>query len=101
MYDAIHDGGSQLSDFQITPALRKSCMLFYQRYKLELEKNAEEKASNSADLKRKTKYDEMQKVKEQRIYTKDLRMVSSRRYCLPMIIRIFLQLRKLLHSAEH
>ena len=67
VYDAIHDGGSQLSDFQITPALRKSCMLSYQRYKLELEKNAKEKASNSADLKRKTKYDEMQKVKEQRI----------------------------------
>ena len=42
-------------------------MLSYQRYKLELEKNAEEKASNSADLKCKTKCDEMQKVKEQRI----------------------------------
>ena len=61
VYDAIHNGGSQLSDFQITPALRKSCLLFYQRYKLELEKNAEEKASNSADLKRRIRHDEIQK----------------------------------------
>ena len=66
-YDGIHNGGSQLSDFQITPALTKSCLLSYQRYKWELEKNAEEKASNSADLKCKRKHDEIQKVKKQRM----------------------------------
>ena len=60
VYDAVHNGGSQLSVFQITPALRKSCLLSCQRYKLELEK----KVSNSADLKRKIKR-EIQKVKKQ------------------------------------
>ena len=64
VYDAIDNGSSQLSDFQITPALRKSCLLSYQRYKLELEKNAKEKANNGADLKRKIKH-EIQKVKKQ------------------------------------
>ena len=53
-------------DFQITPALRKSCPLSYQRCKLGLEKNAEEKANNSADLKRKIKHDDTQKVKKQK-----------------------------------
>ena len=67
VYDAIHNGSSQLSDFQITPALRKSCLLSYQRYKLELEKNAKEKANNSADLKRKIKHDEIQKVIKQKM----------------------------------
>ena len=61
-YGAIHNGGSQLSDFQITPALRKSYLLSYQRYKLELEENAEEKENNSADLKRKIKHDEIVKT---------------------------------------
>ena len=40
--------------------------LSYKRYKLELRKNAEEKASNSADLKRKIEHDEIQKVKNKR-----------------------------------
>ena len=66
VYDSIHSGGSQLSDFQITPALRKSCLLSYQKYKLE-QKKAEEKESNSADLKRKLKHDEIQKVKKQKL----------------------------------
>ena len=59
VYDAIRNGGSQLSVFQITPALRKSCLLSCQRYKLDLEKKV-----NSVDLKRKIKH-EIQKVKKQ------------------------------------
>jgi len=38
VYDVIHNGGSKLSDFQITPALRKNCLLSSEKYKLELEK---------------------------------------------------------------
>ena len=67
VYDAIRNGGSQLSDFQIIPALRKNYLLSYQRYKLELEKNAKEKATNSAGLKRKIKHDEIGKMKKQRM----------------------------------
>ena len=83
-------------DFPITPALRKSCPLSYQRCKLGLEKNAEEKANNSADLKRKIKHDDTQKVKKQKIdleaTIKALWMVSSRRHCLLTITRICLRL---------
>ena len=67
MYDAIHNGGSKLYDFQITPALRKSCLLSYQKYRLELEKNAEGKANNSADLKCKAKDVKINKVKKQKM----------------------------------
>ena len=40
--------------------------VYYQRYKLELEKNAKEKANNSADLKHKIKH-EIQKLKKQKM----------------------------------
>ena len=53
VYDTIHDGNAKLTDFQITPALRKSCLLSHQQYKMELEKKAEEKQRSSTDLKRK------------------------------------------------
>ena len=55
VYDAIHNGRSWLSNFQITPVLRRSSLLSYQSYKLELEKNAELKVNNSTDLKHKIK----------------------------------------------
>ena len=55
VYNAIHDGNAKLTDFQITPALRKSCLLSHQQYKMELEKKAEEKQRSSTDLKRKMK----------------------------------------------
>ena len=51
VYDAIHDGNAKLTDFQITPALRKSCLLSHQQYKMELEKKVEEKQRSSTDLK--------------------------------------------------
>ena len=35
VYDAIHDVNAKLTDFQITPALRKSCLLSHQHYKQE------------------------------------------------------------------
>ena len=41
VYDAVHDGKAKLTDFKITPALRKSCLLSHQHYKMELEKKTE------------------------------------------------------------
>ena len=41
IYEAIHDGNAKLTDFQITPRLRKSCLLSHQQYKMELEKKVE------------------------------------------------------------
>ena len=67
VYDTIHDGNAKLTDFQITPALRKSCLLSHQQYKMELEKKAEEKQRSSTDLKRKMKHDEISDVKKQRV----------------------------------
>ena len=67
VYDAIHNGNAKLTDFQITPALRKSCLLSHQQYKMELEKKAEEKQRSSTDLKRKMKHDEISDVKKQRV----------------------------------
>ena len=67
VYDAIHDGNAKLTDFQITPALRKSCLLSHQQYEMELEKKAEEKQRSSADLKGKMKHDEISNVKKQRV----------------------------------
>ena len=63
VYDAIHDGNARLTDFQITPALRKSCLLSHQKYKMELEKKAEEKQCSNTDLKCKMKHDEISNVK--------------------------------------
>ena len=59
VYDAIHDGNAKLTDFQITPALRKSCLLSHQQYKQE--------QRSSTDLKRKMGHDEISNVKKQRV----------------------------------
>ena len=67
VYDAVHDGKAKLTDFKITPALRKSCLLSHQHYKMELEKKTEQKQRSSTDLKRKMKHDETSNAKEQRV----------------------------------
>ena len=72
VYDAIHDGNAKLTDFQITPALRKSCLLSHQQNKMELEKKAEEKQRSSTDLKRKMKHDEISNVKSKESNQKQL-----------------------------
>ena len=67
VYDAIHDGNAKLTDFQITPTLRKGCLLSHQQYKMELEKKVEEKQRSSTDLKCKMKHDKISNVKNQRV----------------------------------
>ena len=67
VYDAIHDGNAMLTDFQITPALRKGCLLSHQQYKMELEKKVEEKRRSSTDLRRKMKHGKISNVKKQRV----------------------------------
>ena len=67
VYDAIRDGNAKLTDFQITPALRKGCLLSHQQQKMELEKKAEEKQCSSTDLECKMKHDEISNVKKQRV----------------------------------
>ena len=67
VYDAIHDGNATLTDFQITPALRKSYLLSHQPYKMKLEKKTEEKQHSSTDLKRKMKHGKISNVKKQRV----------------------------------
>ena len=67
LYDAIHNGNPKLTDFQIIPTLRKSCLLSHQQYKMELEKKAEEKQLSSTYLKCKMKHDKISNLKKQRV----------------------------------
>ena len=47
--------------------MRKSCKLAYQRYKQELEYSKQQQKQASKDLKRKSKFDELEKVKKQKL----------------------------------
>ena len=65
VYDGIQQHSSnKFSDFPISAEMRKSCSLSHKRYKDNLEKNKKEAVKSDLILKRKAKYEEIQKVKQ-------------------------------------
>ena len=54
-------------EFIITKNLRKSCMLLYQKYKLELQKAAEKKTESTREFKGKQKFDAIENIKKQKL----------------------------------
>ena len=65
VYDGIQQHSSnKVSDFPISAEMRKSCSLSHQRYKNDLEKNKKEAVESDLILKRKSKDEEIQKVKQ-------------------------------------
>ena len=67
VYDSVQSRDLKLHKFVITTDLRKSCKLAHQRYKQELEDSKQQQKQASKDLKRKNKFDELEKVKKQKL----------------------------------
>ena len=66
IYDKIVGDGINVSSFQITVELRKSCMLANQRYKQSLEVQRKEKINSEKSLKRKVKTEELENIKRRK-----------------------------------
>jgi len=65
IYDKIISGGTKVSEMEITPGLRKSCMLASQRYKQDLQSKKPRKSTQKKSLKRKRKCEELENLKRQ------------------------------------
>ena len=66
IHDKILSENVNVSTFQISPELRKSCMLASQRYKQDLEKQKMEKIAQGEGLKRKLKCEELENLKRKK-----------------------------------
>ena len=106
VYDGIQQhSSSKVSDFPTSAEIRKSCSLFHQRYKDDLEKNKKEAVESDLILKQKAKDEEIQKVKQKILgiesCIKSLReKFSSKLYWLKRSKTWFV-LQKLPHYVEH
>ena len=67
IYDSIQSRDLKLHEFVITTDLRKSCKLAHQRYTQELEDSKQQQKQTSKDLKQKSKFGELEKVKKQKL----------------------------------
>ena len=67
VYNTLQSNNSKPQEFIITKDLRKSCVLWYQKYKLEWQKAAEKKTKSTRELKRKQKFDEIENIKKQKL----------------------------------
>ena len=67
IYDSIQSRDLKLHESVITTDLRKSCKLAHQRCNQELEDSNQQQKQASKDLKRKSKFDELEKVKKQKL----------------------------------
>ena len=66
IHDKILSENVNVSTFQISSELRKSCMLASQRYKQDLEKQKMEKIAQGEGLKRKLKCEELENLKRKK-----------------------------------
>ena len=66
IHDKIASEGGKISEFDISPDLRKSCMLASQHYKQDLKDQREQKISSEKSLKRKAKSDELENLKRRK-----------------------------------
>ena len=67
VYDHLKSEQTKSHEFFITPECRKNCKLANGRYKVALQKAKENKEVTTKDLKRKSKLDEIDQVKKQKI----------------------------------
>ena len=67
IYDSIQSRDLKLHEFVITTDLQEICKLAHQRYKQELEDSKQQQKQASKDLKRKSKFNELEKVKKQKL----------------------------------
>ena len=67
VYDRLVQSGKEVWEFPITPELRKSCKLAYQRKRLDDQKKKGSLVETKIGVKRKNKKDEIDDVKRQKL----------------------------------
>lgn len=67
MYDYLNKSEKEILDFPITPDVRKSCRLTYQKKRLHDKETKEAQLENEKCLKRRHMKDEIETVKRQKV----------------------------------